>query len=56
MMKTLKLLMIKNIVMWSQLYDNVQESMDAPTKDVIKDDDLLDGWLIVQGKKREKRN
>lgn len=44
----------KNITMWSQLYDNVQESMEAPTKDVIQDDDLLDGWLIVQGKKREK--
>lgn len=44
----------KQIILWSQIYDNIQESMDCPTDDVIKDDDLLDGWFIVQSKKREK--
>jgi len=44
----------KHIIVWSQIYDNIQESMDCPNEDVIKDDDLLDGWFIVQAKKREK--
>ena len=39
--------------MWSQMYDNIQESMDCPTKEVIEDDDMLDGWFIVQAEKRE---
>ena len=44
----------KNIIIWSQMYDSLQESMDCPSKDVIEDDDLLDGWFIHQHKKREK--
>jgi hypothetical protein len=44
----------KNIIIWSQMYDNIQESMDTPSDDVIKDDDMLDGWFIIQKKKREK--
>lgn len=44
----------KNLLVWSRMYDNIQESMDCPTDDVIEDDDLLDGWFVVQRKKREK--
>lgn len=44
----------KNIIMWSKMYDNIQESMDCPTDDVIEDDDLLDGWFVIQKNKREK--
>ena len=44
----------KNIIIWSQMYDSIQESMDCPPKEVIEDDDLLDGWFISQHKKREK--
>ena len=40
--------------MWSQLYDNIQESMDAPTNEVVEDDDVLDGWFVIQAKKRQK--
>jgi hypothetical protein len=43
----------KNIIVWSQMYDNIQESMDCPAKDVIEDDDMLDGWFIIQAKKRD---
>ena len=43
----------KNLILWSKMYDNVQESMDSPTEDVIDDDDMLDGWFIVQKKKSE---
>ena len=44
----------KGLLIWSQMYDNLQESVDCPTKDVIDDDDMLDGWFIIQSKKREK--
>jgi hypothetical protein len=44
----------KNLLIWSQMYDNIQESMECPNKQVIEDDDMLDGWFIVQHKKREK--
>lgn len=44
----------KNLIIWSQMYDNIQESMDCPSKDVIEDDDMLDGWFIIQNKKTEK--
>jgi muconolactone delta-isomerase len=43
----------KNLIVWSQMYDNIQESLDCPSKDVIDDDDMLDGWFITQAKKRE---
>ena len=44
----------KNILSWSQIYDNIQESIDCPEFDVIQDDDFLDGWFISQSKKRKK--
>lgn len=44
----------RHIIIWSQVYDNIQESLDCPIDEVIKDDDLLDGWFIIQSKKREK--
>jgi len=43
----------KGILIWSNMYDNIQESMDCPTEDVINDDDMLDGWFIIQRKKQE---
>jgi hypothetical protein len=43
----------KSLIAWSQMYDNVYESYDSPCKDVIEDDDILDGWFIFQSKKRE---
>ena len=44
----------KNLLAWSTMYDNIYESPDAPSEDVINDDDLLDGWTILQKKKRER--
>ena len=39
---------------YSHMYDNVYESMDSPNEKVIEDDDCLDGWFIVQQRKRDK--
>ena len=44
----------KNLLIWSKMYDNIQESVDCPSKEVIDDDDMLDGWFIIQSEKREK--
>jgi hypothetical protein len=43
----------KGILIWSRMYDNVQESMECPTEEVINDDDMLDGWFLIQRKKAE---
>jgi len=42
------------LVIWSNVYDNVFEHPEQPSQTVINDDDLLDGWFIVQKRKREK--
>lgn len=43
----------KHLVIWSQVYDNIQESLDCPDEDFIKDDDVLDGWFLIQSQKRK---
>ena len=44
----------RSLINWSKFYDSIQEHMEAPSEDVIQDDDLLDGWLIIQNRKRER--
>lgn len=44
----------KNLMIWSKMYDSISESMEAPSDQVINDDDMLDGWFILQRKKSEK--
>lgn len=44
----------RTLVIWSNVYDNVYEHPEQPSQAVINDDDLLDGWFIVQKRKREK--
>lgn len=44
----------KNLLLWSQTYDNIQESIEAPSESVIEDDYLLDGWFIIQRRKRKR--
>ena len=41
------------LLIWTNLYDNVGESPDCPPKFVLDDDDMLDGWLILERKERE---
>ena len=44
----------RNLITWSRVYDNIQESLDCPSDKVIEDDDMLDGWFLIQQSKREK--
>jgi hypothetical protein len=43
----------QRLISWSMFYDSVYESLECPTDDVIQDDDMLDGWTILQRKKRD---
>ncbi len=42
-----------NLVCWSMLYDNVYGHPQAPSDEVVADDDVLDGWLIDQRQQRD---
>lgn len=42
-----------SLILWSRTYDSCHESMETPPDKVIEDDDLFDGWLIKQRRKRE---
>jgi hypothetical protein len=46
----------RSIINWSRFYDNVYEHPEKPDKTVIDDDDLLDGWLIIENKKSEQKD
>jgi hypothetical protein len=42
------------LINWSKFYDGIYEHMESPSEKVVQDDDLLDGWLIIQKRKRER--
>lgn len=44
----------KSLVCWSSLYDNILQHPSSPPEEVVKDDDMLDGWMIQQRKERDK--
>ena len=43
----------QTLISWSNMYDKIYESPECPSDDVLNDDDMLDGWLLVQKRKRE---
>jgi len=44
----------RSLISFSQMYDSVYEHPDCPNDKIINDDDMLDGWMIVQKRKIEK--
>jgi hypothetical protein len=44
------------LVVWSQTYDSIYNHQECPPDEVIEDDDMLDGWLILQNRKRKQAN
>ena len=44
----------RTLVNISRMYDNIYENPDCPSDTVINDDDMLDGWMIMQRRKSEK--
>lgn len=44
----------KRLISLSCLYDNVYGHQDCPSDEVIEDDDMLDGWLILKRRESQK--
>jgi len=43
----------KSLISWSSFYDDISAHPEKPSKVVISDDDMLDGWVITQNKSQE---
>jgi hypothetical protein len=47
----------RTLVVFSKMYDSAKESPDCPPDPVFDDDDMFDGWLLVQHEKyKENKN
>jgi hypothetical protein len=46
----------KSLVSLSKFYDSIKEHPDCPPDAIIRDDDILDGWIILQRRKRDKES
>lgn len=44
----------QTLVLMSRMYDSVYEHPECPSDKIIEDDDMLDGWLIIQRSENEK--
>jgi hypothetical protein len=44
----------KSLVIWSSMYDSIYEHPSCPQQEIVDDDDLIDGWLILQKRERVK--
>jgi hypothetical protein len=45
-----------SIISWSNYYDNILQSMEKPSDEIIEDDIALDGWSIIQRRKRKEED
>jgi hypothetical protein len=41
------------LVLWSTIFDSIRESPNCPPDSIFADDDMLDGWMIIQRRRRE---
>ena len=44
----------RSLVLYSKMYDGAYEHPECPDDNVVEDDDMFDGWMIFQRRKREK--
>ena len=44
----------KTLVVISKMYDSAYEHPECPVDSVIEDDDMFDGWMIIQKRENEK--
>lgn len=45
----------RSLVNFSNVLDSIRGHMEAPSEDIIKDDDALDGWILYQNQKNEQQ-
>jgi hypothetical protein len=43
----------RSLLIWSSVYESIYDHPECPPESVIEDDDMLDGWMIIQRRKRE---
>ncbi|HQW46407.1 MAG TPA: hypothetical protein PLZ98_04990 [Chitinophagaceae bacterium] len=43
------------LLMWSKIYDNIRDTPDGPSEELILDNDAIDGWLIIQREESDKK-
>lgn len=44
----------RTLVIFSKMYDSARESTECPPDPVFDDDDMFDGWLLIQNEKHDK--
>lgn len=44
----------RQLILWSNMYDNIYKNSACPCDSIIEDDDALDGWMIQQRRLRDK--
>jgi len=44
----------KTLVVLTKMYEGAKESMEAPPDNVFEDDDMFEGWMILQRRETEK--
>jgi hypothetical protein len=45
----------RSLIMWSKMYDSIYEHPERPSDDVIQDNDMLDGWLLLEQQERKEK-
>lgn len=45
----------RTLALYSKMYDNAYNHPECPSEDVINDDDMFDGWVLVQDEKRKQQ-
>lgn len=44
----------RSLLLWSQMYENISNHPQSPPDSVVADDDMIDGWIIIQRRERIK--
>ena len=44
----------KSLTTFAKMYDSAYQSLECPSDEVFEDDDMFDGWMIDQRRKRDK--
>jgi hypothetical protein len=40
------------LIIWSGIYDSIYEHPECPPDEVVEDNDMIDGWMLIQRNKR----
>jgi hypothetical protein len=46
----------RHLIFWTSMYESIKEREDAPDESVFDDDDMFDGWLVLQRRKRDRES